>query len=75
MGKILGAIGRFAKGKVTIVGGILSALGLGTGGGDTLAECASKLVESPDAALSGVGAVLLIFGVARKAGWVGAAKP
>lgn len=72
MGKILGAIGRFAKGKVSIIGGVLTALGLGTGGGDVVADCASKLLDSPDSAAAAVGALVLLFGVARKAGWVGA---
>lgn len=72
MKKILGLLGKAGKGLGTVAGIATTALGVSLGGGDKLAECASELAKSPDSALAGIGAALTLFGIARKAGWIGA---
>lgn len=72
MKAILRVLGTAGKGAATVAGLITTVLGISLGGGDKLAECAAALAKSPDAALAGVGALLTLFGIARKAGWVGA---
>lgn len=72
MGGILRALGKLGKGAATIAGVVTTTLGISLGGGDQLAECAAELAKSPDSLLAGAGALLTLFGIARKAGWVGA---
>lgn len=68
--KILGAVGKLGKGAATIIGVLGTTLGVSLGGGDKLAECAAELAKSPDSAIAGAGALLALFGIARKAGWL-----
>jgi len=72
MGGILKVLGKLGKGAATVAGVVTTVLGVSLGGGDKLAECAAELAKSPDSALAGAGALLTLFGIARKAGWVGA---
>lgn len=68
---ILRTLGKVGKGFGTVAGVLTTVLGVSLGGGDKLAECAAELAKSPDSALAGAGALLTLFGIARKAGWLG----
>lgn len=75
MKKLLAAIGKLGKGAATIVGAVLGVggitLGAATGGNDQLAACVSELMKQPDTALTTIGVAVFLFGVGRKAGWIG----
>lgn len=70
MRKVLGILGKIGKGAATILGGTLGVGGIALGGGDRVAGCLKDLASSPDTATLITGLVVLLFGIARKAGWV-----
>lgn len=72
MKKLLAKLGKLGKGAATIIGGVATAAGITLGGGDDLARCASELASHPESAVAAAGTLLTLFGLARKAGWLGA---
>lgn len=73
--KIPRILGTILKGAVTIVGGVLGVGGIGAAvasGDQQLATCVTYVLSQPAGAVTILGAVLLLFGFGRKAGWLGA---
>lgn len=71
MGAILSAIGKFGKGFGTIAGVLVSLTGLLTGGGANLQNCVNFVLKQPNSTALIAGILITVFGIGRKAGWVG----
>jgi hypothetical protein len=68
---ILKFLGRVGKGGATIAGAVLGLGGAAAAAGnDQLAGCISLLLKQPEGMLTVGGALLLLFGLGRKAGWI-----
>lgn len=71
--KALGSVGKgFGRiaGVALAGGGTVATLANGKGG--EVAGCVKTLMDSPDSAALVTGLVVLVFGIARNAGWIGA---
>lgn len=68
-------LGTVAKGLVSVIGATLGVGGVGVAlakGDDQLAACVSMILAQPEGLVATVGVVLVLFGVGRKAGYLGA---
>jgi hypothetical protein len=73
--KIPRVFGTALKGLTTLVGGVLTAGGVGSAvasGDSQLATCMSYILSQPEGVVTMLGAVFVLFGFGRKAGWMGA---
>lgn len=71
---ILRTLGKLGKGGATIAGAALGLGGVAFGGGDDLGRCIEVVLTQPAGTATFLGVALALFGVGRKAGWVGAAS-
>lgn len=71
MKDIFRILGKLGKGGATIAGAVLGLGGAAFGGGDDLSKCLEVVLSQPAATATFLGVALALFGVGRKAGWVG----
>lgn len=68
---LLRTLGKLGKGGATIAGAVLGLGGAAFGGGDDLGKCIEVVLHQPAGAATFLGVALALFGIGRKAGWVG----
>lgn len=68
---LLRTLGKLGKGGATIAGAVLGLGGAAFGGGDELGKCVEVVLHQPAGTATFLGVALALFGLGRKAGWVG----
>lgn len=68
---ILRFLGKLGKGAGTIAGVALGLGGAAFGGGPDVAKCIEVMMTQPASAATFLGVTLAVFGIGRKAGWIG----